>query len=116
MYLYVFIDVKIKTDLHKSTGSWSGVTEWVYLMTQYHHTFTGLNLSPGYTYRSSVKFCARLFCFVPINSNGVTVLANNPITGALTINHQGSGTETVCWKILVEIFIDNDKNVVIFLK
>lgn len=86
----VFIRVEVKNG-----GSWSGVTEWVYLMTHYHHTFTGLNLSPGHTYRSSVKFCARLFCFAPINSNGVTVLANNPITGTMTINHQGSGTETL---------------------
>ncbi|XP_061189002.1 uncharacterized protein LOC133197151 [Saccostrea echinata] len=99
----IFIRVEIKEPLG---GNWSGVTEWTYLMTQNHHTFRGLNLSPGRMYRSSVKFCARLHCFNPVNSNGVTILANNPVTGGLTLNHQGSGSETV--SVEVDQFYDPD--------
>ena len=101
-----------KPSIFFSIVTWTSVTEWVYLMTHYHHTFTGLNLSPGRTYRSSVKFCARLLCFIPVNSDGVTILASNPVTGNLTVNHQDSVTEAVyyqrpldCWFFLLSAVI-----------
>lgn len=87
MYLYVFIDVKIKIDLYKFIGFWLGVIEWVYLMIYYYYIIIGLNFFLGYIYRFFVKFCVRFFCFVFINSNGVIVLVNNFIIGVLIINY-----------------------------
>jgi hypothetical protein len=53
---------------------------------------SGLSLSPGRTYRTSLKFCAGKYCFKPVHSDGVTVVPNPPVTGNMTVTYTANTT------------------------
>ncbi|KAK3103765.1 hypothetical protein FSP39_021725 [Pinctada imbricata] len=57
------------------------------------HNFARVNdlfLQPGYKYRFSIKFCALHYCYTPVTSDGVLVLANAPTSGPISITHLNS--------------------------
>ena len=41
-------------------------------------------------YRLSLKLCARTFCFSPVSTDGVMVMANPPVTGDIIVEHQNT--------------------------
>ncbi|XP_060604506.1 uncharacterized protein LOC132757271 [Ruditapes philippinarum] len=60
---------------------------------------SGLSLSPGRSYRISLKFCAGKYCFKPVHSDGVTVVPNPPVTGNVTVTYTANTT-------LIEVSMD----------
>ncbi|XP_060577218.1 uncharacterized protein LOC132734491 [Ruditapes philippinarum] len=66
---------------------------------------SGLSLSPGRTYRISLKFCAKQYCFKPVHSNGVTVVPNPPVTGNVSVTYTLNSTLI---DVSMEPFRDSD--------
>ncbi|XP_053398434.1 uncharacterized protein LOC128556766 [Mercenaria mercenaria] len=83
------------------------------LHTDYQHLRTtasymeesGLFLSPGRTYRISLKFCAKQYCFKPVHSDGVTIVPNPPTTGNMTVTYTENSTLI---EVSLEPFKDSD--------
>ncbi|XP_053400998.1 uncharacterized protein LOC128557563 isoform X2 [Mercenaria mercenaria] len=67
---------------------------------------SGLSLSPGRTYRISLKLCADQFCFKPVHSDGVTVVPNPPLAGNISVAYTDNKTLQI--KVSVEPFKDSD--------
>ncbi|XP_053390115.1 uncharacterized protein LOC123523221, partial [Mercenaria mercenaria] len=65
----------------------------------------GLTLSPGRTYRISLKFCAEQFCFKPVHSDGVTIVPNPPLTGNMSVTYPDNKTLI---QVSLEPFKDSD--------
>ncbi|KAK3101031.1 hypothetical protein FSP39_000383, partial [Pinctada imbricata] len=80
---------------HPSTPLWSIVRDYEHISSHNFARVNDLFLKPGYKYRFSIKFCALQYCYTPVTSNGVLVLANPPTSGPITITHlnttQGAG-------------------------
>ncbi|XP_053398947.1 uncharacterized protein LOC128556937 [Mercenaria mercenaria] len=66
---------------------------------------SGLFLSAGRTYRVSLKFCARQFCFKPVHSNGVTIVPNPPTTGSMSVTYTTNKTTI---EVSLDPFMDSD--------
>ncbi|XP_061176007.1 uncharacterized protein LOC133184958 [Saccostrea echinata] len=67
----------------------------------------GLLLDPGKLYRFVLKPCAREICFLPINSNGIMILANPPIAGGMKVAHENSSA-TEKLDVVMDMFEDPD--------
>lgn len=74
-------------------------------------TAAALILSPGRTYRLSVRFCADDVCFHPLKTSGVTIIPSKPVAGFLSIEYTNH-TETedkvklssCIWREYIEIY------------
>ncbi|XP_052067298.1 uncharacterized protein LOC127706680 [Mytilus californianus] len=69
-----------------------------------------LVLSPGMKYRIALTLCARTFCFSPVSTNGVMVMANPPVTGDITVEHLNTTVTGGVEKLIVSFdkFYDPD--------
>ncbi|XP_060578984.1 uncharacterized protein LOC132735961, partial [Ruditapes philippinarum] len=66
---------------------------------------SAFSLSPGRTYRLSLKFCARQYCFKPVHSDGVTVVPNPPVTGNMSVLYTANTTSI---EVSMDPFRDSD--------
>ena len=89
----------VHNDIFDTLAVWNQIRDFQHISSHDEAKATGLNLSPGKTYRFKIKICAITTCYSPLVSDGVTVLANSPVTGQLTLEHfnltQGGGSEQV---------------------
>ena len=61
--------------------------DFVHMSTVYDISIDDLILSPGVMYRIVLKLCAKSICFQTVNTDGVMVIANPPVTGGITVEH-----------------------------
>ena len=73
-------------------GTWIDFYAETYIHTSTSYSLNDLDLSPGKSYRVTIKPCAGATCFTPVESDGVLVLANRPTTGKLNVTHQDTAT------------------------
>ena len=73
--------------------------DYVHVSTVFDISIDDLTLSPGIKYRVVLKLCAKTICFQTVNTDGVMVIANPPVTGGITVEHlnttQTGGAEKV---------------------
>ena len=61
--------------------------DFVHMSTVYDISIDDLILSPGVMYRIVLKLCAKSICFQTVNTDGVMVIANPPVTGGIIVEH-----------------------------
>jgi hypothetical protein len=62
-------------------------------------------------YRIVLKLCAKSICFQTVNTDGVMVIANPPVTGGITVEHlnttqTGSAEIIFAWLVFVYFYTD----------
>jgi hypothetical protein len=67
---------------------WIQFKDFVYVGNHRYATISNLDLKPGKSYRTVVKFCAEELCFPVVNGNGITVLYNAPVGGEIKVDLQ----------------------------
>lgn len=74
------------------TDNWSMFQDYRYNNGHHQAHVTGILLDSGRLYRFVVKLCARETCYQPVQSNGVLVLANPPVTNNINVTHDNTST------------------------
>jgi hypothetical protein len=67
---------------------WIPYKDFLYVGKHRCTTINNLDLKPGKSYRTVVKFCAEEICFPVVNGNGITVLFNPPVGGEIKVDLQ----------------------------
>jgi hypothetical protein len=70
--------------------------DFVHMSTVYDISIDDLILSPGVMYRIVLKLCAKSICFQTVNTDGVMVIANPPVTGGITVEHLNTTVPKYC--------------------
>ncbi|KAK3801475.1 hypothetical protein RRG08_010055 [Elysia crispata] len=87
-----FPDIQWSIDVYNnSLATWEQHRSWEAISRQEQVYATGLSLLPGEKYRSSVQFCVGNACSNTLNSDGVTITPNAPISGTLSVEYTLSG-------------------------
>ncbi|XP_076113973.1 uncharacterized protein LOC143082259 [Mytilus galloprovincialis] len=89
---------------------WTIFREYAHVSTVFDISIDDLVLSPGIKYRLSLKLCARTFCFSPVSTDGVMVMANPPVTGDITVEHLNTTVTGGAEKLMISFdkFYDPD--------
>nr|XP_034332757.1 uncharacterized protein LOC105327902 isoform X2 [Crassostrea gigas] len=87
--------------------NWSMFQDYRYNNGHHQAHVTGILLDPGRLYRFVVKLCARETCYQPVQSNGVLVLANPPVTNNMNVTHDNTSTVEKL-KVVLDMFADPD--------
>ena len=69
---------------------WTLFRDFVHVSTVFDISIDDLTLSLGIKYRVVLKLCAKTTCFQTVNTDGVMVIANPPVTGGITVEHQNT--------------------------
>ncbi|CAC5386461.1 unnamed protein product [Mytilus coruscus] len=104
-------DAYIAIEKRSSVGNqWSVFRDFLHVSTIFDISIDDLTLNPGIKYRIVLKLCAKTICFSPINTDGVMVLANSPITGDITVEHLNTTQTGGAEKLMVSFaqFYDPD--------
>ena len=67
--------------------------DFIHVSTVFDISIDDLSLSPGIAYRIALKLCAKNICFQTINTDGVLIMVNPPVTSGITVEHLNT-TET----------------------
>jgi hypothetical protein len=59
--------------------------KFIYVSTVFDISIDDLSLSPGIAYRIVLKLCAKNVCFQTINTDGVLIMVNPPVTSGITV-------------------------------
>jgi hypothetical protein len=72
---------------------WTMYRDFIHVSTVFDISIDVLSLSPGIAYRIVLKLCAKNVCFQTINTDGVLIMVNPPVTSGITVEHLNT-TET----------------------
>ncbi|XP_071123054.1 uncharacterized protein [Mytilus edulis] len=104
-------DAFIAVEQRSPVGNiWTIFRDYIHVSTVFDISIDDLVLSPGMKYRLSLKLCARTFCFSPVSTDGVMVMANPPVTGDIIVEHQNTTVTGGAEKLIVSFdkFYDPD--------
>ncbi|XP_076085327.1 uncharacterized protein LOC143056126 [Mytilus galloprovincialis] len=89
---------------------WSIFRDFLKVSSVLKMSIDDLTLNPGVKYRVVLKLCAETICFSNISTDGVTVIANPPVTGDVTVEHFNSKQTNGDEKLMVSFaqFYDPD--------
>ncbi|CAG2247188.1 unnamed protein product [Mytilus edulis] len=97
--------------IEKGVGNyWSIFRDFLKVSSVLKMSINDLTLNPGVKYRVVLKLCAKTICFSNISTDGVTVIANPPVTGDVTVEHFNSTQTNGDEKLMVSFaqFYDPD--------
>jgi len=81
----------VSVDLDISISDiWTLFRNFVHVSTVFDISIDDLTLSPGIKYRVVLKLCAKTICFQTVNTDGVMIIANPPVTGGITVEHRNT--------------------------
>ncbi|CAG2222618.1 unnamed protein product [Mytilus edulis] len=104
-------DAFIAVEQRSTVGNiWTIFRDYIHVSTVFDISIDDLVLSPGMKYRLSLKLCARTFCFSPVSTDGVMVMANPPVTGDIIVEHQNTTVTGGAEKLIISFdkFYDPD--------